>query len=234
MPQLSIRLLVIALLPLCGSCERDTSYFPLANGHWWYYAIQRTILDEPRTARAAMRNIGQGRLDGEPVFIKRTQSGSLDYLQRSERGVERVAFRRPGSAGLQREQSPRLIVPDTNRGNASWSVDSELFLIESRTFAPADKIVGRGITVSIMRQIAARDAAVETPAGRFTDCLLITGTGRTVVQTDRGSSRAGVDVSTREWYAPGVGLVRAQRLESSTSKFLKPGTMHWTLLDSGN
>ena len=234
MPRLLLRLLILGLLPLCGSCERHTRYFPLEDGHWWYYAVQRTILDETRLARASMRNIGQGRLDGEAVFIRRSQNGSLDFLRRTERGVVRLAHRRPGLAGLQRDQPPRLVVPEEREVATDWSVDSALFLVESRTFAPADKIVGRNIPVSITRQIVARDAAVETPAGRFVNCLLVLGNGHTVVQTDRGSSRAGVDVSTREWYAPGIGLVRAERSESSPSKFLKPGTMHWTLLETGS
>ena len=52
--------------------------------------------------------------------------------------------------------------------------------------------------------------------------------------SDRGNASASVAVTTREWYAAGVGLVRLEREETSTSPFLKNGRQTWTLLDYGN
>jgi hypothetical protein len=54
------------------------------------------------------------------------------------------------------------------------------------------------------------------------------------VPTDRGNGSATVSVEVREWYAAGVGLIKLERSEHSTSSFLKSGQQRWELLDYGH
>jgi hypothetical protein len=71
--------------------------------------------------------------------------------------------------------------------------------------------------------IAATDESVVVPAGKFDRCLRIDGSGRRNVRTDRGNASAEVSVSHQEWYAPGIGLIKAERWEHAESPFLKAG-----------
>jgi hypothetical protein len=41
---------------------------------------------------------------------------------------------------------------------------------------------------------------------------------------NQGANFGHVDVEHTDWYAPGVGLVRSERRETSDSPYLKPGT----------
>ncbi len=215
-------------------CSDDRAFEPLAPGHWWVYAIEARVLDEPRHSRYVARNDAAGELDGLPVVARRAQASSVDYLHRGEDGVTRRAHRRGRNATLIVDQPPRVLLPADPVPGKRWSVPSTLALIESRTFARADRVIVRRYPVTLEKTVSAGDAATEVPAGTFSDCLLVTGQGRTSVRTDRGNASASVSVTTREWYAPGIGLVRLEREETSTSPFLKSGRQTWTLLDHGD
>lgn len=227
--------LTLALLAaLLAGCGDDHAFEPLAPGHWWVYAIDARILDEPRHSRYVARNVATGELDGVPVVARRAQASSVDYLHRGEDGVTRRAHRRGRHGALSFDQPPRVLLPADPVPGTRWSVPSTLALIESRTFARADRVIVRRYPVTLEKTLSARDATTEVPAGTFGDCLLVTGQGRTSVRTDRGNASASVTVTTREWYAPGIGLVRLERDETSTSPFLKNGHQRWALLDYGD
>jgi len=227
--------LTLALLAaVLASCSDDHAFEPLAPGHWWVYAVASRVLDEPRLSRYVARNAAVGELDGLPVMARRTQASSIDYLHRGADGVTRRAHRHGRNAALAFDQPPRVLLPANLEPGTPWSVDSTLALIESRTFARADRVIVRRYPVTLEKSITARDATTEVPAGTFHDCLVVSGQGRASVRTDRGNASASVAVTTREWYAAGVGLVRLEREETSTSPFLKNGRQTWTLLDYGN
>ncbi len=224
----------IALLACSACTPGGADYLPLDTSRWWYYEIAETILDEPRERRYVVSNGGRIGLDGEAVQVQRAQTASRDFLRRNGNAVERVAHTRPGLPALVYDQPPRTIVPDpASKPDDTWSVESTLALIESRTFARSDRVIVRRYPVTLEKHLAATDSVVEVPAGRFEHCLEIAAQGRAFVRTDRGNSEAEVQVAVREWYAPGVGLVRLERSETSSSPFLKPGRQVWALADYG-
>ena len=225
---------LVLLATALSGCSDDRSFEPLAPGHWWIYAIDARVLDEPRHSRYVARNAASGELDRLTVVARRAQASSVDYLHRGKDGVTRRAYRRGPNGTLSFDQPPRVLLPADPVPGKRWSVPSTLALIESRTFARADRVIVRRYPVTLEKTVSADDATIEVPAGLFHDCLLVTGQGRTSVRTDRGNASASVTVTTREWYAPGVGLVRLEREETSTSPFLKNGRQTWTLLEHGD
>lgn len=216
-------LLGVLLSALAGCGEEPGGYYPLEAGRWWQYATTATILDEPRSQKIIISNFANGMLEGQPVAVRRIQAGELHYLRHGESGIQRVARRLPGALELTSEDPPVLLFPADPAGVAPWQVKSRLSLVESRTFARADRVIVRRIPVELTAEITALDAEIRVPAGNFSDCVLITSRGSSFVKTDRGNAVAEVFVEQRDWFAPGIGLVRSERSETAESVFLKPG-----------
>ncbi|MGE0482739.1 MAG: hypothetical protein AB7Q81_01220 [Gammaproteobacteria bacterium] len=221
---------LVAALLACAGCGPSADYLPLDTGHWWYYALESHVLDEPAEARVVMANIGVGELGGQRVHRRRVQATSLDYLAHTDTGVQRIARRDARRTGIVLDDPPLVLVRDLG----AWSVPTTLGLVESRTFAPQDRIIPRHIPLDLDKRVAQRDAVTSVPAGQFENCLLVVGAGRVAVRTDRGNASAVVTVTTREWYAPGVGLVRREREEVTDSTFLRSGRQQWLLLEHGD
>ena len=228
------RLCAVALVVTIAACTSGSdAWIPLESPRWWYYEIHETVLDEARESRYMVVNAGRGSLGGQDVYLQIAQSGSVDYLRYAGQGVERLASRRPGKPGVLLDEPTRVVLPESPVTGATWSVPTTLGLIESRTFARADRLIVSRIPVTLEKMVAATDASTTTPAGRFDACLRVDGTGRVFVRTDRGNSEAAVVVRTSDWYARDIGLVRLERTEQSESSFLKNGEQVWELTDFG-
>lgn len=225
--------LCLTLSALAGCKPRADHYYPLDAPRWWHYVVRDTVLDEHREHRYLMQNAGLAPGMDNSVYLQTAQTGSADYLRHHGAGVERIASLRPGMRGPQPDNPPRVILPDPLAPGARWQTRSTIALAESRTFEPRDRIIPRHLPVAVDKQVVATDAEVEVPAGHFDHCLLVEGQGLATVPTDRGNGTASIAVEVHEWYAPGVGLVKLERRESSDSTFLKTGQQQWELLDYG-
>lgn len=209
---------LISLPPVWTGCSRSNNdYFPLTAGHWQYYQVDTSIRGEPHQQRLTIANL---RTDGNSVIqqignLRRTVKPSADGI---------VTQKNPNSA-------INVLLPSKLVVGTQWSVASTLQLIESRTFSAEDKIVGKKFPVRLQAEITGLNDVIDTPAARFPHCLHVAFKGATTVRADRGHALVDVKVEHDEWYAPGVGLVRAIRTESSTSSFLITGTYTQSLLE---
>lgn len=161
------------------------------------------------------------------VLVQRHQATHLQRLRRTPEGVFHVV------------QDPReaphavLVLPRVPAPGAQWTIESELRLVESRTFAAEDRLLGRRLPLILTARIEAMDARVRTPAGEFTDCVHVTYKGTRKVPADRGTLLVDVTVRHAAWYAPGIGLVRMERHETTDSTFLRDGHYTQALLAYG-
>ncbi|MSR13371.1 MAG: hypothetical protein EXR86_02185 [Gammaproteobacteria bacterium] len=129
---------------------------------------------------------------------------------------------------------PSLIVPNAPFIGQRWEVNSELALVESRTFAAQDRLRGRHLWLPLTARVDGFNETISIPAGSFAGCLRLTLTGQRTVRIDRGNAYAEVVVTQKEWYAPAVGLVKLVRTERSTSRFLRDGLYRQQLLEFGD
>ena len=223
---------IVACLALFACASDDQAYYPLESGYWWYYAVTQTILGDAQEHRYIVKNIGPGSLRGEAVVARASQQGATGYLRREGALIERVA--RSGADGtLRSDDPPHVVLPRDRAVGATWRVESSLGLIESRTFASQDRVIVRRKSVTLQKTVGAVDDTVVGPRGTFAHCLRIDGKGVTSIVTDRGNTQAVVTVSMREWFAPGIGLVKIERAERSDSPFLKDGEQSYELLAFG-
>jgi len=229
-PGFSINHLCTALvLAVVGCSDTATEFYPLETGRWWYFRTETTILDEHREQRFLVANLGHGDHAGTSVAIQRQSNGREVYFRRTSRGVERVGVRvRIGESPT--SQASTLVLPADPDLARNWVTQSRLALIESRTFARQDKLRNVVLPVELTMSVTSTNDTVSVAAGRFDSCIRLDGTGVRNVKTDRGNATAEVIVTHQEWYAPGIGLVKATRSETSESPFLKAGQFTQELL----
>jgi len=212
----------LAIVALVACSNSGTDLYPLDSGRWWHFQTETVILDEHRQQRFLLTNLGLGTHGGEPVSIQRQSTGREVYFRRTSRGIERVGVRIPFGHSVPAQDSA-LVLPANPAVGESWIIESRLALIESRTFARQDKLHNLSLPFELTMSIAATNDTVRTPAGIFEGCVRFDGNGSRTVRTDRGNATAEVFVAHQEWYAPGIGLIKATRSETSDSPFLKAG-----------
>ncbi len=206
-----LRLAYVLLLAACTA--RDASYYPLAQGHWWYYTTRTSVLGETHAERLFVAN----ETASDQGLFQRLQARHFRELRETNEGIAQVV--------ATRDSAPHLmtLLPKKRDREFRWQSPSLLRLIESRTFAPEDRLRGRRLPFELTGQVIATDATVIVPAGKFTDCLHLAFHGTRNVRTDRGTHLVEVRVTHQEWYAPGIGLVKVERAERSESSFLQDG-----------
>jgi len=212
------------LLMLAGCGDPSETLFPLEAGRYWNYTVTTTVLDE--TARSTLEVRALGVVDGEagPVGVIEYPGNARGYYLSGVDGVRRVATRR-GADGRVRSDGPaHFILRSPYAAGTSWSLPSQLTLIESIFYEAGERIREREVAVTLQYSIASAAETVTVPAGTFSGCLKVTASGSAIVRVNQGANFGHVDVEHVDWYAPGVGLVRSERRETSDSPYLKPGT----------
>jgi hypothetical protein len=81
-------------------------------------------------------------------------------------------------------------------------------------------------------RIAAEDETVVVPAGKFEHCLLVEGMATLTLFADPLTGYQDVSIKTREWYAPGVGLVKLERTEPLDTRVYKGGSYLFELVST--
>jgi len=230
-PRLALCAALACLLGAAAARAGDApDIFPATPGRWWYYATLVKVLDEQHQQRMFIANVG---FDGRTLLQRR--QGGWDHLYAIEAdSISHQAYINRRAGGREAREAPATLLPLPPVVGANWQYRSRLRLIEARTFAAEDRLGNRYLPVDLSASVAATDATVEVPAGRFEDCVKVEATGLTLVPADRGNLEVEVRVTQTEWYAPGVGLVKSTRAETADSPFLRSGEYVQELLETGS
>ncbi len=227
-PPTALGLLLMLSSLLFACTDNDLSPYPTDPGRWWYYQTRSQILKEVTEQRLLISNLSRD----EHLLRQRRQASWDHQLRFTREGVlhQQYANRGDGMGALQ--GSNALVLPARLEVGERWDFTSALRLIEARTFAPEDRLTIRPLPVTLHARITAVDEVVKVPAGRYVNCIRVEARGETEVPTDHGTAKAVVRADQTEWYAPGVGLVRMRRQESSDSSFLARGEYSQELLET--
>jgi hypothetical protein len=79
--------------------------------------------------------------------------------------------------------------------------------------------------------LGALDVSLDTPAGRFEQCVRVDGQMELMLWHDDTRTYKPTPLLTREWYCPGVGLAQFERDEPTTAQFFQGGHLRMRLLD---
>ncbi len=223
-----VRLLVLSALTLlaaCGQHDAGERLFPLEPGREWQYRVVRTTMDGTRELRHVVRAVDvppgselsglRTTLDGRRLRYVRTAEGLFRLGDDATGGARRAG---PASG------APRLVLPDATAPGTTWQSPEVTSVLEN-TGPPWETLFRITVPVAMHYEVVRDDATIETPAGRFDNCLLIEGRGSTNADVGNYIGHAAIEIRSREWLAPGVGLVRLERDERTDATALSTGRL---------
>lgn len=209
-----MRLLIILsslLLAACGEEQRSDDYFPLAAGLRWEYRVVTTTRQSVERSEYAVENLGQTDVDDELYWLRRSSSGIDYYLQRDDSGVYRRGKRTLIEDTPRWDEQRRYVLKQPFTVQTQWEAESHPYILQR--LHPFEERFTRSQRFLMSYRIDAIDETVTVPAGTFEHCLKVRGEAVAPILADPAIGVSEVPVTTEEWYAPGVGLVRLSRRE---------------------
>lgn len=214
-----------ALLAACQGPPPGTSYFPLEAGHRWDYDVttERENDTVERETRV-LRTLGAETIDGGPAWRRRADNGADYWLRADASGIWRVAAKTDLDAEPLPDKARRYVLKAPLAVGTEWQAQTTAYVLERRQEFPRE-IRHTHAPVTMTYTIEAGGEALDTPAGRFADCLRVRGRAVMRLFADPVVGWRDLPLATTEWYCKGVGLVRLVREEPAASTFLSGGKM---------
>lgn len=223
-------LLCLPLLHACGKPAAD-DYFPLGEGLRWEY---RVSVEQPHRSEIrpfSIENVGETTFKGAAVRIRRSSDGTDYYISHQDDGLYRIAKRTLVELAPQPDAPPRMVLPlpTAQSKGKTWSSVTMPYLIE-RVYEGGHNLYASGLRFPMTYTVVGLDESVEVPAGSFSHCVLVEGQAELTLYADPRTGDSHIQVTTREWYAPGVGLVKLERDEPLDTDVYKGGKMTLELM----
>lgn len=227
------RLSILCCLSLLQACDKPATddYFPLNQGLRWEYQLTIEHPERLETKALSIESAGETTFKNQTVSIRQTSDGTDYYLARQAEGIYRVAKRTLVESKPQPDAIPRMVLPlpIAQAKGKTWSAISQPYLIE-RVFEGMDVMTADSLQFPMTYSVLSLDETVELPAGKFSHCVLVEGQTDLSLYADARTGHSTVPITTREWYAPGVGLVKLEREEPLNTEVYKGGKMVMELL----
>lgn len=224
-----------AALALCwlAACNpaADKSFYPLTEGRSWTYRVTKNLAEasEPDIHSMTFTMKGKQTLESGPAERRHSDEGGDYFLRSDEQGIYRVGSRNALDVEPKADNPPRFVLKEPYVVGTQWQASTVPYLLQRRNEVPKEL---RYTTRPIMMvyAIVALDQKVDTPAGQFEGCIKVLGEAKIRLYVDTAFNWREVPLFTSEWYCPGVGLVRMERLETSPSKFMRGGSIAMDLV----
>lgn len=221
----SLLLAVIAVAG-CSRAPEGESWFPLEAGHHWTYTVTtRSGPDTSEREIQTMLTLGSATLvlDDQPAWQRRSDSGVNYWLRADASGIYRVASKSDMQADPVADTPHRYVLKAPYAVGTQWQAPTTTYLL-MRTAEYPREIRHSHPSIPMNYEIEAVAEEVQTPAGTFSPCLRVRGSATVRVFVDAISGFRDQPLTTLEWYCRGVGLVKLERSEPSTSPMLVGGT----------
>ncbi len=225
-------LLLCGLIAACGQGPGGASddYFPLQEGRNWTYRTATTLDDHPATIEMlTIRNRAAETMGDAPAVRRHTSTGTDYWLRSDKTGVTRIASRNPLDRFAQADEPVRYVLQRPYQVGTQWQVLTTAYMLQRRSEVPKE-IRRTHKPFPMVYTIEALDDKVETRAGNFERCLRLGGSAKVRLYVDAQFAWRDIPLTSREWYCPGVGLVKLEREEPSPSRFMLGGKLSMELV----
>ena len=220
---------LICVLSGCTPAPTSPQMFPLEAGRSWTYRLVTTFDDPsvaPERETLVLSARGSETLKGEALWRRRSSAGTDYWLRSDETGIARVASQGALDVEPQADKPERYVLRKPYVVGTEWSATTTSYVYQRSNESPRElRHLKRYQSLPMKYRIEAIDEPVKTLAGEFTGCLRVGGRADIRLYVDELFTWKDVPMLTREWYCPGVGLVRVERAEVSPSKFIVGGTL---------
>jgi hypothetical protein len=203
----------VLVLLATGCGETDAGYFPLDDGWRWGYRITigtKGAGDE--TYRSFVSNLPRQTLGEEEAVPRLAHDGRVHYYTARPDGIRHLASRGEGD-DLVWQLPDQFVLRTPPKVGSSWRIASHTYLLKKRGLF--DELAPLEATVDMEYTVEKVDDVVMTPAGSFEGCARVRAVGSTSYALGPEIGMVPISVEVVEWFAPGVGLVRMERWESS-------------------
>ena len=210
---------------LTGCRSAPDNYFPLAGGKYWRYVMTYHTMDGNFKGIYAVENLGRKDEDDHAVYVRRLLDGSSDYLRIDDGGI-RLTARETSDGGrvdLDHDIFRFPLVVDKK-----WQ-DTTSTRALVKTGPPQKTEFHISARIPVTARIESMTDAVSVPAGNFDKCMRIMLKGSEFINAGNYVGLTIVNINEIDWYAPGVGLVKSVRKESTASKALDRGEIIFEL-----
>lgn len=213
------------LLMSCVACSKnEISYFPLTKDFKWQYDVALTTRDGLQNQKYIFKNLGMSELNGEAVFLRESLDGSILHYSNSDEGIHYLGYVDSQSTQPRFINDKQLIIPGNLSIGKKWEYTTTTKLLK-KTGPPQKtefKILAK---VPLEIEIKSFEEIVNVPAGRFTNCMKVSMNGFAFKDAGNYIGLTRVNVKQTSWYAPGIGLVKMERLETTQQKALDKGSL---------
>lgn len=235
----SVALVVAGLLASCSGGFGSADYFPTTKGSTWSYTLTYELPEDDAPPSKRLDQLSLSAIGNKPVYypegktvsypVRQSKQGTDYYIEEKDDGYYRVAKRLVVELKPKPDPKPLLILPKGKnlRVGYTWSAVGNPYTVQWQP--PFTEMNASIKPFDLLYEIAAMNETVETPAGKFEKCVRVEAYGRMTVYADPRSGYKEVDVSHREWYAPGVGLVKLEREEPVQLNIIKGGKLSMLL-----
>jgi len=222
---MNVKILYLLLLLLCASCTKnDNSYFPLTEGYKWQYDVALTTRDGLEKQKYIFKNIGKGELNGASVYRRESLDGSILYYSHSDEGIHYLGNLDSQSLHPEFQEDTQLVIPEILSIGTEWNYTTITKLLK-KTGPPQKTEFKILAEVPLEIKIESMNETVTVAAGRFNNCMKISMNGFAFKDAGNYIGLTMVTVEQSSWYAPGVGLVKVERVETTERKALDRGSL---------
>ncbi|WP_457444071.1 hypothetical protein [Roseateles sp. P5_E4] len=210
----------------CSRAPEGQSWFPLEAGHRWTYTVTtRSGADTSERESLTLRTLGSATLvlDEQPAWQRRSDSGVNYWLRADASGIVRVASKSDMQADPVADAPGRFVLKAPFVVGTQWQAPTTAYLL-MRTAEYPREIKHSHPNIPMTYEIEAVSDVVRTPAGSFSPCLRVRGSATVKIFVDAITGYRDQPLTTLEWYCRGVGLVKLERSEPSTSPMLVGGS----------
>ncbi len=200
-------------------CEDDHSnYFPLNKIKSWNYNVKIIPeIDETKEYKKTNLSLGEKKIlindKSIKIFPVLKEDGTIFYYQITKNGVFRNGFKFAKDLQINQEKK-RIVIPYPVNVGDKWKVDSKTFLILKR-YPYYDYRATTDFVVNY--KVVSINETIKTPLGKINKCLKIVGNGKTSFIGDSEIGSIQIEVSSEEWYAKDIGLVKTVRIEKTNT-----------------
>ena len=204
--------LTLAAALAAGGCSKS-SYFPLDSGYSWTHRISfEPAVPNARTPppfEGVIRNLAAQPFDGVETVTQIASVGnnhSETILREDSTGVRVLASKRADQEEPERKEGLRYLLRYPVKVGTEWADEGE-----PRFFEQSYEVPG-----------TSRIAAIETvtvPAGTYRDAAKVVFHGSDTVEVPGGGLHE-ITIDATGWYAPGVGLVRYEQVDTADDEAL--------------